>query len=506
MLMTEELEKKVEALERILSRERKARKQAEELLEKRSLEIFIAKQEVQEQMTEAKLKQLQLSFLMGLSADIWIAESVSHIVQVYLKRAGEFLDRAHCVFFQIEKNKKGELIKKGQLFPSTSAEDKAIQTHISDLLECFDLQQILNLLEQANSESQLIEMTDLIAEEAELNYCYLVPLFSINNTFGIASFIFHREQEIDIYKLQTMESSRSMLTVAIQRKLASISLQKRYAELKQTYEKLEDTKNQLVQSERMASLGQLAAGVAHEINNPVGFIISNQDTLGEYIKVLDQLLAIYLEMVEEPTEINQHLIKLKQLWQNEDIDFVRDDVTDLLSASKNGLMRVRDIVSGLKTFSHSDTKVFEPTNLNDCLEDSIQLVWNELKYNCELEKDFCTSPIVNGNSGQLQQVFVNMLINAKQAMEGDGVITVATKRESDKIKLIISDTGKGISKQDLDKLFTPFFTTKPVGVGTGLGLSISYGILQDHNATINVDSKLGQGTKFILTFKACEEA
>lgn len=503
--MTRELEKKVEVLERSILRERKARKKAEELLELRSQEIYLSNQELEAQNIEAKLKQMQLSFLTGLSADIWSAESVNNVVQIFLRRAGEFLDKAYCVFFQIEQDANSDLSKKGLIFYNSPSTETTIQTQLTGIVDHFNLKQIVTIIEQGNSESQLIEMTELVDEESALNYCFLVPLFNINKSRGIACFIFHKEQEIDVYKLQTMESSRSMLTVAIQRKLAAISLQNRYKELKQTYEKLDDTQKQLVQSERMASIGQLAAGVAHEINNPIGFIVSNQETLDEYVETISQLLSLNLGMIQNPDDIKQHLIKLKQFWQDEDIDFIREDLSQLLNASQNGLKRVQEIVSGLKSFSHADTKAFEPINLNECLEDSIQLVWNELKYDCEIVKDFCPSPIVNGNSGQLQQVFVNMLVNAKQAMDKGGKIEICTKRKNDLIELSIADSGSGISKENVEKLFTPFFTTKAVGVGTGLGLSISYGILQDHDATIEVDSELDKGTTFVLKFKALIE-
>ncbi|MUH71932.1 histidine kinase [Psychrosphaera haliotis] len=275
----------------------------------------------------------------------------------------------------------------------------------------------------------------------------------------------------------------------------------RFKELEKTHKKLDDAQRQLIQSERMASVGQLAAGVAHEINNPIGFVISNYETLTEYVEVLNRLLD-KVPKVEKDSSVMK---EITDIWQEEDVDFIMSDVNSLLTASKGGLKRVQDIVAGLKSFSHSDASSYTPISLNDCIEDSIQLVWNELKYNCELVKNLAEISTIKANFGQIEQVIVNMLINAKHAMEEGGTITISTVNAENKVTLTISDTGSGISEKNQEKLFTPFFTTKPVGVGTGLGLSISYGILQDHGAEISVESQLGVGTTFKIVFPAYSE-
>ena len=493
--MSTELEQKIARLERKLTRERNAREQAEELLEQKSREIYLSNQDLKEKIAETELKQLQLSYFTGLSADIWHADTITSVVHTYLKRTREFLNHADCVFFQMEKQQEGQ-VRKFNVYDSS---DKQRQDKSYHFVEQINAPELLQKIEGADLESQLLEVNDLVHEANNFySYCYVVPIFNIKKSLGIACFLYQNE-EIDIYKLQTVESSRSMLTVAIQRKTAAISLQKRYAELKSTYEQLDDTQKQLVQSEKMASLGQLAAGVAHEINNPIGFILSNYETLGDYIGSLDELLS-YLPMLVEQPENNKVKAKLNQLWKDNDVDFIREDIGDLLSASQGGLTRIRDIVSGLKSFSHADTKEYVSLDLNDCLNESIQLVWNELKFHCDIEKDLDDNCLIKGNTGQLQQVFVNLLVNAKQAMAEGGVISIQTIRCSNYVTLKLADTGSGIAKEDMDKLFTPFFTTKPVGVGTGLGLSISFGILQDHDATIEVDSEVGKGTEFCIRF------
>lgn len=497
--MSEELEQTIRILERKLEREQKARKLAEELLETKSREIYLSNEELKAKVVDAELKQNQLSYFTGLSADIWHADTITNVVQTYLTRTREFLNKADCVFFQLEQNKEDQ-IRKCNIYGTADNKQESTR-YCYEFVELIDAPKLLRKITQADFESQLIETSSITQTEgSQFMYCYVVPVFNIKRNIGIACFLY-KDENIDVFKLQTVESSRSMLTVAIQRKTASLSLQKRYGELKDTYERLDETQKQLVQSEKMASLGQLAAGVAHEINNPIGFILSNYETLADYVESLDELLSYFPALIEEPNngELNA---KLNKLWQDNDVDFIREDIGELLSASQGGLTRIKDIVGGLKSFSHADTQDYKQIDLNQCFEESIQLVWNELKYHCEIKRHLENNVCINGNSGQLQQVFVNLLVNASQAMPAGnkGIITVSTEMSADYVTLIVKDNGSGIEKADLDKLFTPFFTTKPVGVGTGLGLSISFGILQDHGATIEVNSEVGVGTEFCIRF------
>jgi signal transduction histidine kinase len=489
---------KIARLEKRLQREKMARLEAEMLLEDKSREIFKINQSLKAQVEEAKLKQKQLSFITGLSADIWHAETVTKIVMVYLRRAKDFLQHAHCIFFQLTHEGEDKYKTHG-LFSQGSKSKGLPKGWDIEFFQNVMCQETHQLVLDANMESQLVPAFTISEHTEPFELCFLVPLFQINNNYGLACFFYEDDKHLDIFKLQTMESSRSMLTVAIQRKLGATTLQKRYKELKNTYQQLEDAQKQLVHNEKMASLGQLAAGVAHEINNPIGFILSNYETLLEYVSSLDEVLACYPSVIEHIDNKDMQS-SLNNVWQENDIEFIRKDINELLNSSKGGLTRVRDIVKGLKSFSHMDGEKSENLNLNECLEDSVQLVWNELKYNCEVEKEFAEGANVLGNAGQLQQVFVNMLLNAKHAMEEGGKITLSTKVTGDKVICSISDTGSGISKENIDKLFTPFFTTKPVGVGTGLGLSISYGILQEHSAEIKVESEIGKGTTFIMQF------
>lgn len=258
--------------------------------------------------------------------------------------------------------------------------------------------------------------------------------------------------------------------------------------------RLEEAQSQLIQAGRMASIGQLAAGVAHEINNPVGFVNSNLGSLQRYVANLLTLLAAY-----EQTEINlpvPALHVLKQVKQEVDIDFLREDVSSLLAESVDGLKRVTRIVQDLKNFAHVDEAERQFANLEDGLESTLRVVWNELKYKADVVKEYAGIPPIACFASQLNQVFMNLLVNAAQAIKGHGTITLRTGQNEHELWVEVGDTGEGIQPEHLARIFEPFFTTKPVGQGTGLGLSLAYGIVKKHLGRIEASSQPGSGSQF----------
>lgn len=495
--MSDDLLKKITRLEKRLDREKLARKEAERLLEEKSRTLYDANQDLEQQVTEAKRRQKQLAFLTGLSSEIGGASSIDVIVKIFLNKSRIFLNKAHAVFVKINlDNMAFELTP----FDFNSQNKKEVDEKFAFLRAENVIETLVKLAQQAEYESQLMPLSDLCDGNEDASYCFVVPVVNLKKQLGVAVYYYAAGEQLDVFKLQTMESARVSLQTAIKQKLTSLKLASRYQELKKTHLQLNETQKQLVHSEKMASLGELAAGVAHEINNPVGYVLSNYETLNEYLQVMTKLLEINSDMLADDAESAPWLAPIKALWQDEDIDFIKEDVQELVAASKSGLKRVQEIVSGLKEFSHTNSTEAQPTSLVDCLEDALQLVSNELKYGHKVEKHFCSSRQICGRSGALQQVFVNMLVNAKQAMPDGGTISIELKEDNDFQVLSISDSGVGIKQADIAKLFTPFYTTKPVGVGTGLGLSISYGILQDHDATITVESEVGKGTTFVMRF------
>ncbi|RDE24446.1 PAS domain S-box protein [Motiliproteus coralliicola] len=261
---------------------------------------------------------------------------------------------------------------------------------------------------------------------------------------------------------------------------------------------LEMAQDQLVQSEKMAAIGQLAAGVAHEINNPMGFIGSNLNTLENYFDDLVQLYQQTKSAVGQAQPSDELRLKISTFEQQYELDFLTQDLTDLFNETQEGILRIRRIVTGLKGLSRSSPAAMEAVDINAEIDTTLNIVWNELKYHCQIEKQYSPLPKVECINTEIGQVVMNLLMNASHAIEEKGVITIRTLHEADCIRIEVSDTGKGIAPEHLGKIFDPFFTTKPVGKGTGLGLSVSYGIIEKHKGKLGVQSKLGEGSTFTI--------
>jgi two-component system, NtrC family, sensor kinase len=255
---------------------------------------------------------------------------------------------------------------------------------------------------------------------------------------------------------------------------------------------------QLLQSEKMAAIGQLAAGIAHEINNPVGFVTSNLQTLDIYKQDLLEILDAYEASEVSCTADETALSKIRALKQQKDIRFLRTDIGQLIAESRQGMARVAKIVSDLKDFAHAENKEWLWAELNSGLDSTVNIVWNEIKYHCTLNKAYGDIPKVNCMASQINQVLLNLLVNAAQAIPEKGEITIRTGRAGDEVFIAIADTGSGIPAENLTRIFEPFFTTKPVGKGTGLGLAISYDIVKQHKGRIEVESTVGKGTTFTV--------
>ncbi len=264
--------------------------------------------------------------------------------------------------------------------------------------------------------------------------------------------------------------------------------------LEELLARVEEAQQQLLQSEKMAAIGQLAAGVAHEINNPVGFVNSNLGTLKTYIGQLFRVIDAY-----EATATGGDPAQIAAARQKADLDFLREDLPSLLAESQEGLGRVTKIVQDLKDFSRVDHAEFQLADLNHALESTLNVVWNELKYKAEIVRELGDIPEVECVPAQINQVFMNLLVNAAQAIETRGRITVRSGEENGHVWFEVADTGKGMPPEVCKRVFEPFFTTKPVGKGTGLGLSISYDIIvKKHHGRFDVSSKPGEGTTFRL--------
>lgn len=261
---------------------------------------------------------------------------------------------------------------------------------------------------------------------------------------------------------------------------------------------LRDTQAALVQSEKLASLGQLAAGMAHEINNPVAFINNNLTVLRREVQTLMEILQKYQQgretLAQQAPELAAELAKMEEDYE---IDWIQENLPRLFSSSLAGLSRVRDIVKNLRDFARLDEARFDDIDLNAALESTLEIVRHEIKQkDIALKTNFGKLPPVYCCSGKINQVFLNLLVNAIQASSAGGEIEVGTRADDENAVVEVEDHGTGIDPENLPRIFEPFFTTKPVGQGTGLGLAISYGIVRDHGGKIEVDSELGRGSLF----------
>jgi len=315
------------------------------------------------------------------------------------------------------------------------------------------------------------------------------------------------ERSLDEMSQELTERNRDLRGELEARRVTEKALLAEKAEQTALIRKLEEAHNQLLQSEKLASIGQLAAGVAHEINNPIGFVNSNLGTLAEYVDSLLAVLAAY--EIECPRcvspEVQQRIDAVRAAAE---IDYLRKDIGLLLAESREGLARVKRIVQDLKDFSRVDAGDWEWADLHRGLDSTLNVVNNEIKYKADLVKEYGRLPQVECLASQLNQVFMNLVVNAAHAIAERGTITIRTGTLDDAwVWIEIADTGSGISPENMKRIFDPFFTTKSVGQGTGLGLSLSYGIVRKHGGRLEVASEPGVGTTFkvILPVRAARE-
>jgi len=323
-----------------------------------------------------------------------------------------------------------------------------------------------------------------------------VRLKGVWHAIGIVRDISARKQmeERLLFKHRKLKEIRDALEAR------NIHLSKMHAELKQAQQ-------QTVQQEKMASIGQLAAGVAHEINNPTGFVSSNLKSLQDYLEDLFGLLTAYAKLralleaspgPDTAADVTEQLAEIKRIESDIDLDFLTTDTADLIRESREGTDRIKKIIIDLKDFAHPGQHERMTADINRNLESVLNIVWNELKYKATVQKDFGELPPVECYPQQLNQVFMNLLVNAGHAMETMGEIHITTRTAGDDVEIAIRDTGCGIPEANLQRIFDPFFTTKPVGKGTGLGLNVAYNIIKKHGGEIEVSSRVGEGTTFTI--------
>lgn len=398
---------------------------------------------------------------------------------------------------------------------------------ISQILLCDDPRQVTAILDEYDID---ILITDLVMPA--LTGLDLLKLLRSNKKYDdIPIIIFNTIDDMDTYKecfehgafdyinkpINTVEL-HARLKVAIEAKKSLDNLKallevtkRQNEELKEINAQLSEAKFNLVQSEKMAAIGQLAAGVAHEINNPMGYISSNFEVLQKHFTKISEFLTLYKEKLlsgnlppsaDSVNELNQKFNSLK-------LDFILEDVNDIFTETKGGLERISDIVNSLRIYARSDKgdeKGYH--SLQELLHQAILITNNEVKYVAKIALVLPKDIIIYCNRNQLSQVFINLIVNAAQAIKSQnrsslGKITIKSLQEENNIRIEIADDGPGIPEENLTKIFEPFFTTKEVGQGTGLGLSIAYDIIVNkHGGKITAESTPGKGASFIIILPA----
>lgn len=289
----------------------------------------------------------------------------------------------------------------------------------------------------------------------------------------------------------------------INRNLSELDRQKKLTEeknieLNEVLTNLKEAQSQLVQAEKMASLGQLTAGVAHEINNPINFVSANIKPLKEDLADIMQCIDLYEQAIHD-NKLEPFFENVQQYKKRAAIEFAIKEVEDLLRGIEEGAARTSEIVKGLRNFSRLDQNVVKKANLNEGIESTLTLLHSSFRDRVEIEKYLGDIPEIDCFPGQINQVFMNVLSNASQSIQDKGTIFIKSWAENNNVKISIRDTGTGMNDETKKKIFDPFFTTKDVGKGTGLGLSVSYGIIEKHKGKIEVISAVGKGTEFIIS-------
>ncbi len=282
----------------------------------------------------------------------------------------------------------------------------------------------------------------------------------------------------------------------------TIELENSHEALKRAYVDLQNAQEQLIQTEKMASLGQLVSGIAHEIKNPLNFIYGNTGFLADYVGKLQDLVESFEQLESVSAEDRNRILKRKETVH---YSFIKEDLKILVDNFAEGAQRINAIVSDLRAFSRMDTDKISEVDIHASLEMSLNLLRNQYKDRIEIHKEYGDIPKIQGYSGKLNQVFMNLLANAFYAVKEKGDVWIRTRRENGAVEVEIEDNGVGIAADKLKRIFEPFFTTKPVGQGTGLGLSISYGIIEQHQGKIHVSSVPQKGSSFIIQLPIMQE-
>lgn len=488
-VLTLDLEKQIAILKRKVAREKDARKIAEKKLEDYSRQIYMSNQALQRSLKKSQKRERDLEFLASASASVTSEQDVNELLHTTAELTANF-SGAVCACYSTNDlaefaHERLSLVRFGEndwrLEPELYNNLLSFLPESDSLLDNWYIRDISDKFDKLGIECQWL---------VALNF--KLP----GDKIGWILFILNQEL-LDEETLFVLDTAKSHIRSGLTRQVDRRKLEKKNRELKRAVLKLEKAHTQLIHSEKMASLGQLAAGVAHEINNPIGFILSNQRVMKDYVQDLQSALNAINQRLHSGEQVTNQW--LNELFADKDVDFIIDDLEALAKDNEDGAAKVSEIVNSLKHFSHSSDMDFREIDIQDCIQKSLKVANNALKQRGEVDVQIPDNlPTVNGNASQVQQVLINLLVNAAHATKEGGTVAVSVSFNDDNVSITVADTGSGMDESTLNRLFTPFFTTKDVGEGTGLGLSMSLGIIEAHGGDILVESEQGKGSVFTV--------
>lgn len=473
-----------DAYQKAYDREKLSRLAAEKLLDEKTREVQSSVDMMQHQFNDLMKQKKEADYLLAVARLTQNDKGLTSIIGGYLQASIDFINGDIGRYSYVKGSSLTSL-------PAVGTDQDIPNFNIAVYKKIYALQ-ARKILHVSELEDEALER---VLKGLGINRIGFVPIKSFGKVTTVCELYLPEEVDFDSALLDQCEVSAYQISSILEGNINKKKLESSYVEIKKSHEKLKEAQSQLVQSEKMASLGQLAAGVAHEINNPIGFVMSNVGTLKEYSEVISKYISLANELVEKNE--GPECDALRQLDDEEDMTFIVNDINEIMSDCSDGLRRVKDIVANLKSFARSDEEETSEFDINECILNTIKVVWNEMKYKVTLDKTFAENlPMVQGHEGQIGQVIMNILVNATHAIDEKGEIFIATALRGEQVEVLIRDTGKGMPEGVQAKIFDPFFTTKGVSEGTGLGLSISYGIVESHGGSIDVNSKVGEGTEF----------
>jgi PAS domain S-box-containing protein len=433
--------------------------------------------------------------IVGISSDITDRKQMEQALENEKNSVRNYLDAAEVIILVLDADQKVKLINRKGCEVLGHREKDIIGKDWCD-----------NFVPEQDRDEVRLVLSKLLSEKNKTPHYYENPVLTEGRQVRLAAWrniILHDDKE----GVAALLSSGEDIT---ERKEAENQLMLTYQELEDANGELKEMQSQLVQNEKLASIGQLAAGVAHEMNTPVGFVASNFQTLESYVKKFKSIIDMYeglLGQIEtlEKKEIRKKTDEIRGAWDDMKMDFILKDIQQVFKESEEGIDRVTSIIKNLKDFSRIDqAEEFDEYDLNSGINSTLVIARNEIKYDADLKTDFTELPHIFCHAGQINQVFLNVILNAAQAIkaqerEGKGIVTIKTYATETDVVCEICDDGPGIAPDKLSKIFDPFFTTKPAGKGTGLGLSVSHDIIVNkHKGELLVDSTVGEGTTFTI--------